>query len=279
MGLDPDDPKNRGRGFNHTVQSLRVVEKLEKRWVPFQGLNLTWETREGIVKHATEYDWVDPEWAARFEPDKRGSIEAQIVNYADELIYNAHDLDDGLRSGLLRPDMPELQRVTLWQEVTAAINEPFSELTRHRLIRALIDRLITDLVETSAARIAEANPQSPDEVRAHPENLVAISPEMELRVRELKDFLFANLYRHPRVVRMFRKAERVVRALFEAFEEDFRQLPPSVRDRVREVDPDARVGGPLSLAAYRVIADYIAGMTDRYALQEYRRLFDPYERA
>jgi len=275
MGLDPDDPANRGRGFNHTVQSLRVVEKLEKRWVSFQGLNLTWETREGIVKHTTEYDHVGPEWAVRFEPDKRGSIEAQIVNYADELIYNAHDLDDGLRSGLLRPDMPELQEVTLWREVNAAIGEPFSELTRHRLIRALIDRLITDLVETSAARIAEVNPQSPDEVRAYPENLVAISPEMAVRVRELKDFLFANLYRHPHVVRMFRKAERVVRTLFEAFEEDYRQLPPEVRDRIREVDPDARVGGPLSLDACRVIADYIAGMTDRYALQEHRRLFDP----
>ena len=279
MGLDPDDPANRGRGFNHTVQSLRVVEKLEKRWPGFRGLNLTWETREGIVKHATAYDWVDPEWAARFEPGKRGSIEAQIVNYADELIYNAHDLDDGLRSGLLRHDMPELQAVTIWEEINAAIGEPFSELTRHRLIRALIDRMITDLVETSAARIAEVNPQSPDDVREHPENLVAISPEMEARVRELKDFLFANLYRHPRVVRMFRKAERVVRSLFEAFEEDYRQLPPPIRDRVRAVDPDARVGGPLSLEACRVIADYIAGMTDRYALQEYKRLFDPYERA
>lgn len=279
MGLDPDDPSNRGRGFNHTVQTLRIVERLEKRWPLFHGLNLTWETREGIVKHATEYDEVGPEWRDRFEPDRRGSIEAQIVNYADELTYSAHDLDDGLRSGMLSPDMPALQQVTLWQEIVQAVNEPYSELTRHRLIRELIDRLITDLVETSANHIAEAAPGSPDEVREQPENLIGISPAMDKKVRELKDFLYDHLYRHPRVIRMYRKAERTVMALFEAFEEDYRQLPPKTRDRLLEVDPDAQVGEALSLGAYRVIADYIAGMTDRYALQEYSRLFDPYERA
>jgi dGTPase len=279
MGLDPDDPTHRGQGFNHTVQTLRLVERLEKRWESFQGLNLTWETREGIVKHATEYDEVGPAWRDRFEPHKRGSIEAQIVNYADELTFSAHDLDDGLRSGMLSPDMPALQQVTLWQEIVAAINEPYSELTRHRLIRELIDRLITDLLETSAGRIAAAAPQHPDDVREQPEDLIGISPAMNEKVRELKDFLFVNLYRHPRVIRMFRKAERTIKALFEAFEEDYRQLPPKTRDRLREIDPEARVGGPLSLSAYRVIADYIAGMTDRYTLQEYKRLFDPYERA
>lgn len=279
MGVDHTDPANRGRGFNHTVQTLRIVERLEKRWPAFHGLNLTWETREGIVKHATEYDEVGPEWRDRFEPNKRGSIESQIVNYADELTYSAHDLDDGLRSGLLSPDMPTLERVALWREVVEAVSEPYSELTRHRLIRELIDCLITDLVETSAARIAEAAPQSPDDVRNWPENLISISPAMAEKVRELKDFLLANLYRHPRVIRMFRKAERTVTALFEAFEEDYRQLPPKIRDRLLEVCPDARLGGPLSLPAYRIIADYIAGMTDRFALQEYKRLFDPYERA
>ncbi|MFQ5855917.1 MAG: deoxyguanosinetriphosphate triphosphohydrolase [Anaerolineae bacterium] len=279
MGLDPDEPANQGHGFNHTVQTLRIVEQLEKRWTSFRGLNLTWETREGIVKHTTEYDEVGREWRDRFEPDKRGSIEAQIVNYADELTYSAHDLDDGLRSGMLSPDMPTLQQVALWQEVIEAVNEPYSELTRHRLIRELINRLITNLVETSATRIVEVAPRFPDEVRRHPENLISLLPAMDHKVRELKDFLFANLYRHPRVIRMFRKAERTVTALFEAFEEDYRQLPPKTRDRLLEVDPGARVGGPLSLAAYRIIADYIAGMTDRFALQEYKRLFDPHERA
>lgn len=278
-GLDVAASANQGQGFNHTVQTLRIVERLEKRWPAFRGLNLTWETREGIVKHATEYDDVGPEWRDRFGPDTHGSIEAQIVNYADELTYSTHDLDDGLRSGMLSPDMPALQQVVLWREIVEAVNEPYSELTRHRLIRELIDRLITDLVKTSAARIAEAAPGAPDEVRSHPEHLISISPTMNEKVRELKDFLFANLYRHPRVIRMFRKAERTVTALFEAFEEDYRQLPPKTRDRLLEIDPDAQVGGSLSLPAYRVIADYIAGMTDRYALQEYKRLFDPYERA
>lgn len=279
MGLDPADPANRGQGFNHTVQTLRTVEELEKRWAGFHGLNLTWETREGIVKHATEYDEVGPRWRDRFEPDKRGSIEAQIVNYADELTYSAHDLDDGLRSGMLSPNMPALQPVTLWREVIAAVDEPYSELTRHRVIRDLVNRLITDLVTTSAARIAEAAPGSTDDVRNHPKNLVSLSSEMDEKVRELKDFLYANLYHHPRVIRMFRKAERTVTALFQTFEEDYRQLPPKTRDQLLEVDRAARVGGPLSLAAYRVIADYIAGMTDRFALQEHQRLFDPNERA
>ncbi|MBS1251630.1 MAG: Deoxyguanosinetriphosphate triphosphohydrolase-like protein [Anaerolineales bacterium] len=279
MGRDVDDPANKGQGFNHTVQTLRIVERLEKRWTGYRGLNLTWETREGIVKHATEYDEVGSEWRDRFEPNRRSSIEAQIVNYADELTYSAHDLDDGLRSGMLSPDMPALQQVALWREIVEAVDEAYSELTRHRLIRKLIDRLITDLVTTSAGRIVQAAPRSPDEVRAHPEDLIAVSPAMADKVRELKDFLYANLYRHPRVIRMFRKAERTVTALFEAFEEDYRQLPAKTRDKLLEADPDAAVGGPLALPAYRVIADYIAGMTDRFALQEYQRLFDPSERA
>lgn len=279
MALDPTDPANRGHGFNHTVQTLRTVEELEKRWAGFHGLNLTWETREGIVKHATEYDEVGPEWRDRFDPDRRASIEAQIVNFADELTYSAHDLDDGLRSGMLSPDMPALQPVRLWQEVMSAVDEPYSELTRHRVIRDLINRLITDLVTTSAARIAQAAPGSTDDVRDYPENLVSLSAEMDEKVRELKDFLYANLYHHPRVIRMFRKAERTVTSLFEAFGEDYRQLPPKTRDQLLEMDPNAQVGGPLSLPAYRVITDYIAGMTDRFALQEHQRLFDPNERA
>jgi dGTPase len=279
MGLDSDDPSKAGQGFNHTVQTLRIVETLEKRWLPFHGLNLTWETREGIVKHATEYDEVGPAWRDRFEPNTRGSLEAQIVNFADELTYSVHDMDDGLRSGMLSPDMPDLAEVALWRNVVEAIDEPYSELTRHRLMRELVDRLISDLVVTSAERIAAADPQSPDEVRQQAHGLIAISTATADKVAELKAFLFNSLYRHPRVIRMFRKAERTVIALFEAFEDDYRQLPARTRDRLLEADPNAEVGGPLSQSAYRVIADYIAGMTDRYALQEYQRLFDPYQRA
>ncbi len=278
MGLDP--VKGRGKGFNHTVQTLRVIERLEKRWEGFDGLNLTWETREGIVKHATEYDLVGPEFATRFEPDRRGSIEAQIVNFADELIYNAHDLDDGLRSGLLEPDMPALQQVTLWREIRAEIDQPFSELTRHRMIRALIDRLISDLITTTDARITAAAPKLIDDVRNYPENLVDISPEMHARLRELKDFLYQNLYRNYRVARMANKAERVITALFTAFEADYEQLPPKTRAKVKEIlDTEPSPPGHLPVRASRIICDYIAGMTDRYALQEYERLFNPHERA
>ena len=267
-------PANPGQGFNHTVQTLRLVERLEKRWKDFDGLNLTWETREGIVKHTTEYDIVPAEWAARFEPDLRGSLEAQIVNFADELTYTAHDLDDGLRSGMLAPDMLELQQLALGQELQAEIGEPFSELNRHRMIRALIDRLVTDLVETTGAQLASADLQSPDDVRRWPTNLVQLSPEMQAKVRELKDFLYEHLYYHWRVVRMKIKAQQVIEALFEAFEKDYRQLPPEYRQRVHQILKEDGAT-PFPLRASRLICDYIAGMTDRYALQEYKRLFDP----
>lgn len=278
MGLEPGPP-HRGQGFNHTVQTLRIVERLEKRWPGFDGLNLTWETREGIVKHATEYDEVGEEFKAPFLPHLRASLEAQIVNYADELTYSTHDLDDGLRAGLLDPSSSALQAVTLWREVNESVGASFSELTRHRVIRRLVNLLVTDLVDTTATRIAEVNPQSADEVRRAPENLVALTPEMEAGVRELKDFLYEHLYNHPRVVRMFHKAERVLVALFEAFEEDYRQLPPQTRAKVHDILKTEGDATGLPLRASRVICDYIAGMTDRYALQEYRRLFDPFERA
>lgn len=274
-GLDPRDPAHRGRGFNHTLQSLRIVETLEKRWPEFDGLDLTWETREGIVKHATEYDRVDEGWMAPYEPDLRPSLEAQIVNHADELTYTAHDLDDGLRSGMIDMNQPELLDLALWRRVARGVDDPDAELRRHRIIRRVIDALITDVIAASAERIARADPQSADDVRRHPEPLMALSSEMAAMQRELKDFLFANVYRNWRVVRMFRKAERVLVALFEAFERDYRQLPDATRRRVAAVQPGLRPGGALSMDAYRVIVDYLAGMTDRFALQEHTRLFDP----
>ncbi len=279
LGLDPRDPAAAGRGFNHTLQSLRIVEKLEQRWSGFPGLNLTWEAREGIVKHATEYDVVHPDWMQPYEPDLRSSLEAQIVNFADELTYSAHDLDDGLRSGMIHMDMPELRRLALWQAAAAGVDDDDPELRRHRVIRRVIDRLISDLVYASAARIAELAPASADAVRRAPLDLMTLSDEVQAEQRELKDFLYAHLYRHWRVVRMFRKAERVLEQLFEAFERDYRQLPGETTARLRQVQPEIQPGGPLEPEAYRVIVDYLAGMTDRYALQEYRRLYDPFERA
>jgi dGTPase len=279
MGLDPRDPAHRGRGFNHTLQSLRVVERLEERWTGHAGLNLTWETREGIVKHATEYDAVDAGWMAPYEPTLRSSLEAQIVNYADELTYSAHDLDDGLRSGMIRLDMPALNGLALWRRASEGVSGPDDELRRHRVIRRVVDLLISDCVYTSATRLAAAAPESAEAVRRADAPLMGLSAEMEAMHRELKDFLFRHLYRHYRVVRMFRKAERALTRLFVAFEEDFRQLPPATAERLRAVQPEAHPGRPLSIEAYRVICDFLAGMTDRYALQEYRRLWDPFERA
>jgi dGTPase len=279
LGLDPDEPANHGRGFNHTLQSLRIVEKLERRWPEHQGLNLTWETREGIVKHATEYDAVQAEWMAPYEPALQTSLEAQIVNFADELTYSAHDLDDGLRSDMIGMDMPALRRLAIWQHAAAGVDDADLELRRHRIIRRVIDLLISDLVFTSAARIAAAAPASADDLRRQPGPLMGLSAEVQGMQRELKDFLYLRLYRHFRVVRMFRKAERVLIRLFEAFEEDFRQLPDGRREAIRLLQPDVQPGQPLTPEAYRVIVDYLAGMTDRYALQEYRRLYDPFERA
>jgi dGTPase len=279
MGLDPADPANAGRGFNHTYQSLRIVESLEKRWPEFRGLNLTWETREGIVKHSTEYDSVARELAARFEPDSQPSLEAQIVDLADELTYSAHDLDDGLRSGLLDAASPALESLDIWRLARRAGAATWTELERHRRIRALIDLLISDLVTTTSARLEGARVGSPEEARAWPERLVTLSPDMQSWTGRLKRFLLEELYQHPRVVRMHRKAARVMKALFEAFESDYRQLPLEVRQAVAEAQPDVQPGGQLTLRAYRIITDHLAGMTDRYALQEYRRLYDPAERA
>jgi len=279
MGLDPQDPANAGAGYNHTLQSLRIVEKLEERWTGYRGLNLTWETREGIVKHATEYDAVHPDWMVPYEPDLRASLEAQIVNYADELTYSAHDLDDGLRSGMLHLGMPKLGDLEIWRRASAGVADDDPELRRHRIIRRVIDLLISDVVYATAERIASAAPRTPDDVRRAGGGLVTLTAEMEAMQRELKDFLYEHLYRHFRVVRMFRKAERVLEQLFEAFEADYRQLPADTRRKIRQVQPDLAPGGALTADAYRVIIDYLAGMTDRYALQEYRRLYDPFERA
>lgn len=279
LGLRPETPESRGQGFNHTLQSLRIVEELEQRWSAHRGLNLTWESREGIVKHATVYDAVPPDWMAPYEPNLRASLEAQIVNYADELTYSAHDLDDGLRSGMIQMTMPELVGLEIWQRAGHGVEDEDEELRRHRILRRVVDLLISDCVYTSAGLLTAHAPASPAAVRQASVGLVALSPEMAAMQAELREFLFTHLYRQHRVVRMFRKAERVLVTLFEAFEEDFQQLPPGTQDALRHVQPDLRPRAPLGKAAYRVLCDYLAGMTDRYALQEFDRLTNPHARA
>ncbi len=251
-------------GFDHNKQSLRIVTKLERRYPDFPGLNLTWEVREGIVKHETEYDIAD---ARDYNPELRGHLEAQIANVADELAYTAHDLDDGLRSGMITPFM--LDGLELWEVLKESVgwkNGELDELTRHRLIRRLIGLEVTDLVHTTAQRLRESGVNSVEELQRLPYNVVAFSETMTRRNRELKDFLYHNLYRHHRVVRMAVKAERIITDLFTAYTNEPAILPRHIHAWIEE------------RGLYRAVCDYIAGMTDRFAVEEHRKLFDPLRR-
>ncbi len=219
-------------GFDHNRQSLRIVDFLEQRFPDFRGLNLTWEVREGIVKHETEYDIAD---ATGFEPEKRGTLEAQLANPADEIAYTAHDLDDGLRSGLIAPR--DLEGIAWWERLKESIGwkgDSFTDLIRHRLIRRLIGLLVTDLLTETSRRLDLWKPDSPEAVRLIPENVVAFSPEVQQMNRELKTFLLERLYRHPKVIRMQKKAERVVTELFQAYVSEPAQLPLEVQARIGE---------------------------------------------
>ncbi len=251
-------------GFNHNAQSLRQVEELEERYPGFPGLNLTWEVREGIVKHTTEYDAAD---ARDYEPERRASLEAQIVNAADEIAYNAHDLDDGLRAGLIAPQ--ELAEVRLWAEACARRHvtpDSPDEMDRRRVGRELINMAVTDLLDTASAALHEHGIASPEQARHHATNLITFSPAMSEKNAELRLFLRAHLYRHYRVMRMAVKAQRLIGELFDACMRDRSVLPEGVQARLQSRD------------AHRVICDYVAGMTDRFALEEHRKLFDPEER-
>jgi dGTPase len=254
-------------GFDHNHQSLRIVEKLERRFPDFYGLNLSWEVREGIMKHESEYD---RGLALAYDPDKRGTLECQIVNAADEIAYSTADLDDGLRSGMITSDQLEAADLTLWQEVTRELGiDPgtgFSEMDRHRLIRRLVGKHVTDLIQATEEMLQASNVQSVDDIRSLPSNVVTHSEAMQAKTRELKDFLYKNLYRHWRVMRMASKAHRFLTQLVHLYVADPMLLP---------WETQARLEGE---TLQRVVCDYIAGMTDRYALQEYQKLFDPMER-
>lgn len=251
-------------GFNHNTQSYRVVTALEHRFHDFKGLNLTYETREGMIKHETEYDKSD---ASLYEPDKRASLEAQIANLADEIAYNAHDLEDGLRAELFSVD--ELGALALWREMSEAVGwdgRHLSELTRRDIIRELIGLFVTDVIQTTAQNLVAYNIDSPAALQNHPDNLVCYSPELKSKVRQLKNFLYERMYRHYRLVRMQVKAERFISELFTAYTHQPKMLPTKTQEKLA------------TLAVERVVTDYIAGMTDRYALDEWQKLFDPYRR-
>jgi dGTPase len=249
-------------GFEHNLQSLRVVDVLEERYGAFNGLNLCFETREGILKHCSKKNAVQlGDVGERFLSDRRPSLEAQLANLADEIAYNNHDVDDGLRSGLITEQ--QLKEVSIFARHFKLAQQEYPEISGRRLIhetvRRMINTLVADLTRQSEINIAAAGPADVPAVRSAP-YLVGFSEEIQREQQELKQFLRGNLYRHYEVVRMSAKAQHTVERLFEAFKSDVRLLPPAYQQKY---DRDK----------YQAIADYIAGMTDRYAIREYRRLF------
>ncbi len=247
-------------GFEHNVQGLRVVDFLEKRYPEFEGLNLTWEVREGIAKHTTFHDSprVDD-----FDPACPPLLEAQVVEVADEIAYTSHDLDDGMTAGLLEEGA--LAGVSLWKEAASKADRRYPgldpERRKYAAVRNLIDWQVTDLLKETRGRIAGRGISSAEEARRQPGRLVAFSPEMKELNAGMKEFLTGHLYDHYRVVRMSDKAHRFIKQLFEAYLNRPEQLPPGTQKRVKEDDP------------HRAICDYVAGMTDRFALGEHRKLF------
>ena len=249
-------------GFEHNLQGLRVVEKLESRYPRFPGLNLTWEVREGIAKHSKRFDTASPlPELAEFAESPFPSLEAQLADAADQIAYNAHDVDDGVTAGLVR--LEQLQAVPLWRRVTADqdLGALTPEQAKYLGVRALINAQVIDLAATVERRISEWRLDSPDAVRSAPDCAATLSAEMRELNQELREFLRQNVYRNYRVSRMSIKARRLLTALFESYLEYPEQLPPEARR-----SDDLR----------RDICDYLAGLTDREAMNEYRRLFDPF---
>jgi dGTPase len=262
--------KNYG-GFEHNLQSLRIVDKLEKNYADFSGLNLCYETREGVLKHCSLKNAEKlGDVGERFIQKQQASLEAQLTNIADQIAYNNHDIDDGIRSGLLT--IEQMRQVDLFSAQYDKVMWKYPGLTGHRSVHETIRRMIgdqvVDLVETSKARLEQAQPQSVDDVRLQTESLIGFSEKMRQRNQELKKFLRENLYYHHKVYRMTRKAHQVIEALFGAFMDDIRLLPPEHQQYVRKAQLESGEAGQA-----RVISDYVAGMTDRYATGEYQRLF------
>jgi dGTPase len=263
-------------GFEHNLQSLRVVDELEERYAEFRGLNLTFECREGILKHCSVRNArALGELGERFIRRQQPSLEAQLANVADEIAYNNHDVDDGIRAGFI--DVCDLRDVRLFRREYDAVSARYPELGERRLVHEIIRRMInfvvTDLIRTTQGRLDDARPRSIEDVRHRAKPLVALSDTTRAEHDELKAFLRERVYRHYKVLRMTTKARRVLKELFDAFFEDIHLMPGEHRDAALRADKDQGASGRA-----RAVADYVAGMTDRYAILEHRRLFDPAER-
>jgi dGTPase len=252
-------------GFEHNLQSLRVVDLLEDSYASFRGLNLTFETREGILKHCSARNArALGELGVRFIERRQPGLEAQLANIADEIAYNNHDVDDGLRSGLIT--LEQLNSLPFFAEQAAWVEARYPGVAGNRLsrevIRRMIDVLVTDLIAVSRKNIRSAAPATIDDVRMHPGALVGFSEEFVIAQKALKEFLHEHLYRHPHVEQMTRNAHTTIRVLFSALLEEPGRLPAEHAARARDERECHGIAG-----AARIVADYIAGMTDRFALQ------------
>lgn len=254
-------------GFEHNYQSYRVVDELEERYPEFDGLNLSWEVREGILKHSTPHDLPSTVFA-EYLPGTVPCLEAQIINYADEIAYNNHDIDDGLKSGYLTLQM--LQQIELWQRASSQVKKRYPTIDDKRLVArtvsSLIGRQIADICETTVANLQYYSVKNLADLGKVNRIIVHFSPETEAENMQLKDFLKKNLYRHYKVDKMRVKAENVMTRLFETYLNHPNLLSPKYQKRIERSGRE------------RTVADYIAGMTDRYALDEYKTLFETFER-
>ena len=259
-------------GFEHNLQSLRVVDKLELKYPEFEGLNLMFETREGILKHCSRKNAENlGELGQRFLQRKQPGLEAQLANIADEIAYNNHDLDDGLRAELI--NIKQLQNVELFCDKYEDINSRYPELSMRRkvyeCIRSIINELVSDLISQSIETIKQKQPKSIDDVRNEVKPLIHYSESMYLKNRELKSFLNKNLYQHYKVHRMSQKAKNIILELYNAFYADPKLMPKEYQQYVNVGLKNKGAEGKA-----RAVADYIAGMTDRYAIAEHERMFN-----
>jgi len=253
-------------GFNHNLQGLRVVDILEERYPDFPGLNLTWEVREGIVKHSSAFD--KSAKIKELAPNESPTLETQIVDIADEIAYDNHDLDDGLTSGLIKES--DLEKLPIWNNICARISKKYSNINEDRkkylVIRSLIDMQVTDLIQETENKINNLKIKSYLDVKKLNKKIVSFSKELLSLRKPLREFLMEKLYHHYRVMRMSNKAKRFIQELFKVYMDKPLALPNQIQKRI-SID-----------GTRRVVCDYIAAMTDRYALDEYKKLFDPYEK-
>jgi len=253
-------------GFNHNLQGLRVVDYLEERYPDFPGLNLTWEVREGIVKHSSAFDRAVK--IKELSPNQMPTLETQVVDIADEIAYDNHDLDDGLTSGLIKES--DLENLSIWNNINKKIGKSYAKIDgekrKYLIIRSLIDVQVTDLIQETEGTLNKLKLKSYLEAKKLDRKVVSFSKDMSNLRRPLRAFLMNKLYHHYRVIRMSTKAKRFIKELFQVYVDKPEQLPTETQKRISQD------------GVKRVVCDYIAGMTDRYALDEYKKLFDPYQK-